>query len=331
MDRRDFVTLLGGAAAWPLTARAQRLAPVRRVGVLMNSAATETEYKTYLAAFVDGLRQLGWNEGQNLLVDVRWNEGDAAHARTPASELLRLSPDVILTGGTANLTALLLQGPAMPIVFTSVSDPVAQGFVSSLSHPGGNLTGFSAYEFSVGSKWLGLLKEVAPALTPAGIVINPEASPQSRFFIQAIEAAAPSLRVETISLPVRTAADIEPVLARFAQEPNGGLIVPTSAFMQARYPLIAELAGQYRLPSIAGVSGFAKEGGLMEYSNTIELIDAYQQAAFYVDRILKGAKPGDLPVQQRTKYTFVVNLKVAKLIGLTAPPTLLAIADEVIE
>jgi putative ABC transport system substrate-binding protein len=303
---------------------------VRRIGVLLGGTATNTEYQSYLAAFVDELRRLGWNEGQNVRSDVRWNANDAGLSKIYAAQLIGLMPDVILVSTTINLTVIQEATSTVPVVFVSVSDPVVQGFVRNLRQPGGNLTGFSAYEFSIGGKWLGLLKEVAPGLARVAIMFHPEEAPQTKFFVQAIETAAPSLGVQVITAPVRDIAEIEPTLARFASQPNGGLILPTSIFIQSRYSLIAEMAGRYRLPSIAAVSGFAKDGGLMDYGAQIDLAGQYRQAAVYVDRILKGAKPGDLPVQGRDKYTFVINIKTAKL-GLTVPPGLSAIADEVIE
>jgi putative tryptophan/tyrosine transport system substrate-binding protein len=332
MKRRDFITLLGGAAAgWPLAARAQQTSGVRRVGVLMNSVATETLYQSYLAAFVQGLRELGWTEGQNLRVDIRWNAGDVELARTYAAQLIGLMPDVILASSTTNLTVIRQATSTVPIVFMSVSDPVAQGIVPSLTHPGGNLTGFSSNEFSMGGKWLDLLKEAAPGLTRVAVMFNPDTSPQSKFYMQAIEAAASSLGVRAIAVPIRATADIESALESFSRQSNGGLILPTDTFTTLRQKLIIELAARNRLPSISAYEDFPKDGGLMYYGSSIYLIDQYRQAATYVDRILKGAKPADLPVQQKDKYTLAINLKTAKALGLTLSPRLLAIVDEVIE
>jgi putative tryptophan/tyrosine transport system substrate-binding protein len=274
---------------------------------------------------------LGWIEGRNLRVDVRWNAGDDGLARTYATQLIGLMPDVILASGAINLTVIRQASNTVPVVFVAVSDPVAQGFVASMSRPGGNLTGFSIYEFSIGGKWLYLLKEVAPSLARVAVMFNPDASPQSKFYMAAIEAAATSLGVQVVTEPVRTAADIEPALANFARVPNGGLILTTDSFTALRYSQIAELAGRYGLPSIGPVSDFAKNGGLMHYGADIDLPGQYRQAASYVDRILKGSKPGELPVQGPDKYTFVINLKTAKALGLTIPETLLATADEVIQ
>jgi putative ABC transport system substrate-binding protein len=335
-SRREFITLLGGAAAtpsvlWPRAARAQRSQTARRVGVLMNGAATEPGPQSYLAAFVQALRQLGWIEGQNLSLDVRWNAGDAALARIYAAQLIGLMPDAILASSTTNLRIIQQATSTVPVVFTQVSDPVAQGFVASLTRPGANLTGFSAYEFSIGNKWLDLLKEAAPGLARVGVMFNPDTSPQSKFFMQAVEAAAPSLRVQASAIPVRTVADIEQALERFASQPNGGLILPTDTFTRLHQKLIIELAGRHRLPTIASVRDYAQDGGLMTYGALSNLVVHFQQAAGYVDRILKGAKPADLPVQRADRYTFVLNLKTAKALGLTIPLPLLGLADEVIE
>jgi putative ABC transport system substrate-binding protein len=331
MGRREFIAGLGGAAAWPLAVRAQQGARVRRVGVLMNSVATDRQYQSYLAAFIDGLRQLGWTEGQNLRVDVRWNAGNAGLAQTYAAQLIGLMPDVILASSTTNLTVILQATSTVPVVFVQVSDPVAQGFVASMRQPGGNLTGFSIYEFSIGGKWLDLLKQVAPGVARVAVMFNPDTSPQSKFFMPAVEAAAQSLGVQVISAPVRAAADIEPALASFARQPNGGLILPSDTFTRLRFSLIADLAGRFRLPSISATANFAKAGGLMDYGVTINAVGQFRQAASYVDRIFKGEKPGDLPVQAPTKYTFVINMKTAKALGLTVPLPLLGLADEVIE
>ena len=330
--RREFITLLGGAAvAWPVAARAQQSERVRRVGVLMNAAATEADPQSYLAAFTQGLRQLGWVEGQNLRIDIRWSGGDSQLARIYAAQLIGLSPDVILAATTLNLEVLRQATSTVPVVFVQVSDPVAQGFIASLAKPGGNLTGFSGTEFSIGGKWLDLLKEVAPGLARAAVMFNPDTAPQAKFFLRSIEAAASSLRSELVVVTVRATADIEPALERFASTPSGGLIVTTDPFNYLRLPLIAELATRHRLPAISWDPVFPTSGGLMSYGATVNLPDQFRQAAAYVDRILKGSKPGDLPVQAPTKYKLVINLKTAKALGLDLPPTLLARADEVIE
>ena len=331
LKRRDFITLLGGAAAaWPVAARAQS-SPVRRIGVLMNGTATDTTLQSYLAAFAQGLRQLGWIEGQNLRIDTRWSAGDAALARIYAAQLIGLTPEVILASSTTNLMVIQQATSTVPVVFIQVSDPVAQGFVANVTRPGGNLTGFSQYEFSIGNKWLDLLKEIAPGLARVGVMFNPDTSPQSKFFMRSIEAAAPTLGVQASVIPVRGTADIEPAFERFAHAPNGGLILPTDSFTNLRIELIADLAARHRLPSISANDRFPKVGGLMYYGVQMNSLEQFQQAASYVDRILKGAKPGDLPIQRADKYTLVINLKVAKALGLTVPLPLVGLADEVIE
>ena len=332
IGRRELLAALGGAAVtWPLAAGAQQGERMRRVGVLMNSTATDATWQSYFAAFVQGLRQLGWIEGQNLRIDTRWSAGDATLARIYAAQLIGLTPDVILASSTTNLTVIQQATSTLPVVFIQVSDPVAQGFVANVTRPGGNLTGFSAYEFSIGNKWLDLLKEIAPGLARVGVMFNPDTSPQSKFFMRSIEAAAPSLGVQASAIPVRATADIEPAFKRFAHAPNGGLILPTDSFTNLRIELIADLTARHRLPSISAYDRFPKVGGLMYYGLEINSLDQFQQAAGYVDRILKGAKPGDLPIQRADKYKLVINLKVAKALGLTVPLPLVGLADEVIE
>jgi len=332
MRRRAFITLLGGAAAaWPLAARAQQAERMRRIGILMNGTATGEAAQSYVAALVQSLRQLGWIEGQNLHVDVRWNAGDAALSRIYAAQLIGLMPDVIVASSTTNLTAIREATNTVPVVFLQVSDPVAQGFVASIAKPGGNLTGFSIYEFSIGGKWLGLLKEVVPALARVGTMFNPDTSPQSKFFLRAIEAAAPSLGLEVVVVPVRAPADIESAFESFVRAPNGGLILTTDTFTNLHQQQIVDLASRHRLPTISANDRFPRDGGLMYYGASLDLLEKYRQAAVYVDRILKGAKAGDLPVEQANKYGLIINLKTAKALGLTVPQTLLALADEVIE
>jgi ABC-type uncharacterized transport system substrate-binding protein len=331
VKRRDFITLLGGAVAWPLVARAQQPERMRRIGVLMNSTATDAAWQSYVAGFVEALRQLGWSEGQNLRVDLRWNAGDAALARIYAAQLIGLMPDVILASSTTNLTIVQQATNTIPVIFVAVSDPVAQGFVANVTRPGGNLTGFGMFEFSVGGKWVDLLKEIAPRLARVGVMFNPDTSPQSKFFMRSIEAAAPSLGVQAMPIPVRATSDIETAIETFARVPNGGLILPTDSFIRLRQTLIVELAGRHRLPAVSADEDFAKNGGLMYYGATINLLDQFRQAAGYVDRILKGTKPGDLPVQRADKYTLAINLKTAKALGLTVPLPLIGLADEVIE
>jgi len=321
MKRREFITLLGGAAAWPLAVRAQQPAgQARRIGVLMNGTGTEARLQSYLAAFVQGLHQIGWNEGQNVWIDIRWNNGDAALARTHAAQLIGLMPDVILAVSATNLMVIQQATNTVPVVFVQVSDPVAQGFVASVAKPGGNLT-----------KWVDLLKAAAPALARVAVMFNPETSPQSKFFMRSVEAALPSLGVQAIAVPVRTTADVESAIQSFARQPNGGLILPTDAFIRLRGKLIADLAARHRMPAIAAYTEFAKDGGLMCYGAEINVTGQMRQAATYVDRILKGAKPADLLIQRADKYTLVINLKTAKALGLSLPLDLLGLADEVIE
>jgi putative tryptophan/tyrosine transport system substrate-binding protein len=324
MRRRQFIAGLAGAAAWPLAARAQQSERIRKVGVLLRGDLTLNQ--SYMTAFRQGLRQSGWIEGQNLRIDVRFNADDAALARTNAVELIGLTPDVILAGSTVNLIPVAQVTRTVPVVFVSVADPVAQGFVASVRHPGGNLTGFSLFEFSLGGKWLDLLKQVAPSLTRVAMIFNPDTAPYSKFFIEVIEAAAPSLGVQPIAFPVQASADIEAALASFARQPNGGLITWGTDL----FSFIVDLARRYRLPSISP-GPIVKDGGLMDYGPSIDLPSRFRQAATYVDRILKGEKPADLPIQAPTKYWLVINLKSAKALGLTIPETLLATADEVIQ
>jgi putative ABC transport system substrate-binding protein len=331
MKRREFITLVGSAAAaWPLAARAQS-ASLRRVGVLMNGAATDAVVQSYLAAFKQGLRELGWTEGKNIRIDVRWSAADPALARIYAAQLIGLMPDVILASTTLNLTVVQQATSTMPVVFVQVSDPVVQGFVPNVTRPAGNLTGFSIYEFSVGGKWLDLLKAIAPSLARVAVIFNPETAPQSKFFMRSIESAAPSLGVEATAMPVRATGDIEPAIESFARLGNGGVILPPDSFTSMRESLIVDLANRDRLPAISAVPEFAKAGALMSYSAAVNVTDQFRQAAHYADRILKGEKPGDLPVQAPSKYQFVINLKTARALSLTVPLPLLGLADEVIE
>jgi putative tryptophan/tyrosine transport system substrate-binding protein len=330
MRRREFITLLGGTvAAWPLAAHSQQPGSVRRVGVLMNSNETNPEFNAYLAAFVQGLRNLGWIDGQNLRLDLRWVGGDADRARISATELLRLSPDVILSSSTINLTALLRQAPTMPIVFVQVSDPVAQGFISNLARPEGNITGFSSYEFSIGGKWVDLLKQMAPSLVRVSLMFNPDTSPQSKFFLSSVEAVRSSLGVEVIAAPVHNTADIERAIETLSRQPNGGLILTTDSFLQLHSKLIVDQTARHRVPAIYNERNFTAIGGLMSYG--IDYDSIFRQAAIYIDRILKGVKPVGLPVQGPTKFTLIINVTAAKALGIEVPTSLLLRADEYIE
>ncbi|HWX83675.1 MAG TPA: ABC transporter substrate-binding protein [Xanthobacteraceae bacterium] len=332
MRRRDVIALVGSAAAtWPLTTRAQQPNAARRVGVLMNGTATDAVLQSYVDALVSGLDQLGWRGDRNLHVDLRWSGGDAELARIYAAQLIGLMPDVIVAVTTTNLIAVRQATSTIPVVFLSVSDPVEQGFVTNVAKPGGNLTGFSAFEFSIGGKWLELLKEIAPRLQRIGVMFNPDTSPQSKFFVRSVEAVAPSLGVETTVVQIRATADIEPAFETFARSPNSGLILTSDTFTAMRQNLIVDMASRYRLPAISSNARFAKDGGLMYYGVSVNVTEQFRQAAGYVDRILKGGRAGDLPVQQSDKYTLAINLKTAKALGLTVPLPLVGRADEVIE
>jgi putative ABC transport system substrate-binding protein len=330
MRRRDFLTLVGGAAAaWPLAARAQQSGPLRKVGMLMNGNDDDPEYKPLLAVFLQRLRGLGWVEGKNLQIDTRWSLGDPDHTRVSATELIRLAPDVIFSSSTANLTALLRQAPTMPVVFIQVSDPVAQGFVSNLAHPEGNITGVSAYEFSVGGKWADLLKQMVPGLAHISLIFNPDMAPQSKFFLSSVEAVAPVLGVDVAAVPVREGADYERAIEKVARQGNSGVVFPTDSFLRVNHKLAVEAAARHRVPAIFNDRFFVEAGGLMSYG--IEYEAVFRQAAAYVDRILKGAKPADLPVQSPSKFILVINVKTAKELGIDVPMALLLNADDYIE
>ena len=328
MKRRQFITILGGAAAWPLAARAQQSERMRRIGVLMNLAADDPEAQVRLAAFHQGLQELGWTVGRNLRIDTRWGAGDADRYRRYSTELVALAPDVILAASGAIVPWLLQATRSVPIVFAQVPDPVGAGFVESLAHPGGNITGFTNFEFSIGGKLLELLKEIAPRVTRAA-VLRDAADPAGVGQWGAIQTAAPSLGLELRVVDVRDAGEIERSITAFARGSNGGMIVTGSAPTAIHRDLIITLAARHRLPSVYAYRYHATSGGLISYGP--ETIDQYRRAAGYVDRIFRGEKPADLPVQAPTKYELVINLKTAKALGLDVPPTLLARADEVIE
>jgi putative ABC transport system substrate-binding protein len=329
MKRREFITLLGSAAAaWPLAARAQQSERVRRVGVLVPAAAGDPVFQARVGAFLQGLAVLGWSIGRNLRVDARWAITDAAEIRRNAAELVALAPDVILAHGTTTLGPLRQVSRTVPTVFTGVADPVGAGFVDSMARPGGNATGFIAYEFSISGKWLELLKEIAPGVTRAVILRDAEVgSGASQFAV--IQALAPSLRVEVKPVNVGNAAEIERAVAAFARAPNGGLITSGSSRLRSNRDLIVKLAARHKLPAVYYDRVFVDSGGLISYGP--DFVDQWRRAAGYVDRVLKGEKPADLPVQAPTKYELVINLKTAKAMGIELPPTLLARADEVIE
>lgn len=329
MRRRDFITLFGAAAAWPLVARAQSDGRVRRIGVLLSSSSTDPE-AAYVAAFEQVLRTLGWKIGQNLQIEYRWGEFDPARIGAYAAELVALSSEVIVAVPTVALNAVQKATRTIPIVFGGVSDPVAQGFVSSLARPGGNATGFAAQEFSIAGKWLDLLKQLTPALAHVGLLFNPTTSPQSRFVLDSIKSAASTLGVDEVTaLPVHQIADIEPVLAGLARRPNGGFIVGSDNFLKSNDETVAALAIRYRLPAVYGQQEFIKAGGLAGYY--VDTAEMFRGAAFYVDRILKVAKPGDLPVQLPSKYTLAINLKAVQALGIDLPMGLMLSANEVLE
>jgi ABC-type uncharacterized transport system substrate-binding protein len=329
VKRRDFITLLGGAAAaWPLVARAQQPERMRRVGVLMNLGSDDAEGQARNAAFLQGLQELGWTVGRNVRIEYRWGAGDAELFRRYASELVALAPDVILAAGGAVVPPLLQATRTVPIVFTGTPDPVGAGFVESLARPGGNITGFTPYEYGIGAKWLELLKQSAPGVTRVA-VLRDAAITAGIGMWGAIQSVAPSFGVELRPIDVRDAGEMERALAAFAGSPNGGLILTGSALAIVHRNLIIRLAARYKLPAVYLNRTFVLAGGLMSYGPDPH--DEYRRAASYVDRILKGEKPADLPVQAPTKYELVINLKTAKTLGLTLPDTLLARADEVIE
>jgi putative ABC transport system substrate-binding protein len=328
MRRREFMSLIGAAVAWPLAARAQQGERMRRIGVLVNLPADDPQAQARNAAFLQGLQQLGWTVGRNVMIDFRWGAGNADNTRKFAAELVALAPDVILAPGTSTLQPLQQATHVVPIVFVHVADPVGAGLVESLARPGGNATGFTNMEYGVSGKWPELLKQLAPRMTRAAVLRDPALSSGTAQFA-AIQAVAPSLGLEVHPIDVRNAGDIERGVAAVARSANGGLIVPAGAWAVRRRDLIIKLAGQHKLPAVYYDPYFVTAGGLISYGP--DLIDQYRQAAGYVDRILKGEKPADLPVQAPTKYELVINLKTAKALGLDVPPMLLARADEVIE
>jgi ABC-type uncharacterized transport system substrate-binding protein len=329
MKRRQFIALLGGAAAaWPLATRAQQGEPMRRIGVLMNLAADDPEAQARMTAFAQELGQLGWIAGRNVKIDSRWPAADNERVRRYAAELVALAPNVILAASSPTVGALQQATRTVPIVFVGVGDPVGGGFVESLARPGGNATGFMLFEYSISGKWLELLKEIAPGITRAAVVRDP-ALAVGAGQLGAIQSVAPSFGVELSPVGVRDADEIERAITAFARGPNGSLIVTGSPLARFHRALIIMLAARYRLPAVYSDRIFVNDGGLISYGP--DRVDQYRQAARYVDRILKGEKPADLPVQAPTKYELVINLKTAKALGLDVPPTLLARADEVIE
>jgi putative tryptophan/tyrosine transport system substrate-binding protein len=329
MRRREFISLLGCAAAvWPLAARAQQSDRMRRVGVLMYLAADDPDSPTRVAAFAKGLQELGWIDGRNIRIDYRWGGGDLDRVRRHAAELVALAPDVILVSSGSALAALQNATRSVPIVFVNVTDPVGGGYVASLARPGANITGFTLFEYGMSAKWLELLKQMAPAMTRAAVIRDPSITSGTGQFA-AIQAVAPSLGVELTPVDARDASGIEQTIGGFVRGSNCGLIVTASPSAFRRRELIAALAARHRLPAIYPIRVFVADGGLLSYGP--DEIAQHHRAAGYVDRILKGEKPADLPVQQPTRYELVINLKTAKALGITVPDTVLARADEVIE
>ena len=328
MNRRAFLGMLVGAAAWPLAARAQQPERMRRIGVLMPSASADSEYQARMAAFVQELQKLGWTDGRNARIDSRWGDGDAGLTRKYAAELVALGPDVVMAISSPAVASLLQVTRTIPIVFAAVADPVGGGYVESLAQPGGNVTGFTAFEYAIAAKWLELLKEIAPSVTRAAVLRDSAIAGGPGQF-GAIQSVAPSLGLELSPIDVRDAAEIERGVAAFARRSNGGLIITGSLLAGVHRERIITLAARHKLPAIYYERFFVTGGGLMSYGSNF--LDQCRRAAGYVDRILRGEKPADLPVQAPTKYELVINLKTAKALGIEVPPTLLARADEVIE
>jgi putative ABC transport system substrate-binding protein len=329
MRRRDFVTLIGGAATWPLAARAQQPDRMRLVGVLMGYAENDPAAQSYVTTFRGALAKLGWTEGSNLRIELRWGAGDADKVRTFAKELVDLRPDVILSQTTVVTDVLARETKTIPIVFVTVGDSVASGFTTSFARPSGNITGFTAFEPTLGGKWVELLKEIAPRTVRVALLSNQATGAPLQFFMPSIQAAASSFAVQVSTAPVHARDEIEGVIATQARNQGSGLIVMPSAFNVTNRDLIIALAARYGVPAIYFSRFFAKSGGLINYSP--DYAEQFRQAPEYIDRILKGAKPADLPVQQPTRYELIINLKAAKALGLDVPLHLQQIADEVIE
>jgi putative ABC transport system substrate-binding protein len=328
IKRRELITLLGGAASWPLAVRAQQLEQMRRIGVLMSTGAVDPEGQSRLAAFLQGLQEFNWAVGRNVQIDIRWTASNADITRKHAAELVALAPDVILATGGSVVGPLLKETGTVPIVFTLTPDPVGAGFVNTLARPGGNVTGFTSTEYGMSGKWLQLLKEIAPHVTRAAVLLDPaEAQGIGQFAV--MQSVGPSLGIELSSVSVRDAPEIERAVTAFAHSSNCGMIVPGSGLALLHRQLIIGLAARHQLPAVYFLRLFVKGGGLISYG--ADSLDPHRRAAGYVDRILKGEKPADLPVQNPTKYELVINLNTAKTLGLDVPPTLLARADEVIE
>ena len=328
MRRRQFLSLIGGTTMWPIAARAQQTDHVRRIGVLMVNAESSEDGRSRVAAFEQSLEKLGWTVGRNLRIDYRWDAVDADKVAVGSSELLALKPDLVLASTSGAVSNLLRMSHTVPILFVLVTDPVEQGFVQSLGHPGGNVTGFTNAEVSVGSKLLDLLREIAPDVKHIAVMFNPD-NPGPRRFMRSAQAAASTLGIEVAVAPVHGSTDIEAAMTTLGREPGSGLILPPDGFILGYRQLIVDQAARQRLPAIYTIRDFVVAGGLAYYG--IDTIEEFRQAAVYTDRIFRGEKPADLPVQAPTKYETVINLKTAKALGLTVPLSLLARADEVIE
>jgi ABC-type uncharacterized transport system substrate-binding protein len=329
MNRREFIAMVGAAAAWPLAARAQQGTQKRRIGVLLGRGENDPEGRRYAAAFERGLAELGLSAGRNVEIDYRWQTDDAAKRLMIAKELVAANPDVLVANSTPYLTAAREATRTIPIVFVAIADPVAQGFVGSLARPGGTITGFGVEEPAMGAKWAELLREIAPRVGPISVIFNPDSAPFARMFLPAIEDVRPAGPGRITVSPVHNESETEQAVAAAAGRPASGLIFLPDSFLSSRREFVVGVAARHRLPAIYYVSTFAQSGGLITYG--IDRADLFYRAAGYVDRILKGAKPADLPVQMPTKFELVINLKTARALGLDVPPTLLARADEVIE
>jgi putative tryptophan/tyrosine transport system substrate-binding protein len=329
VKRRDLITLLGGAAAWPLAARAQQPYRMRRLGVLLGFAESNREAQSWVAALREGLAKLGWTEGRNIEIDTRWAGADVESMKRFAKELVALQPDLMVTGTTPAAAAMLEQTRTIPVVFVMVADPVGSGFVASLPRPGGNATGFTPIVDSLGGKWVELLKEIAPRVARVTLLFNPPTATFVARYLSSFKAAAASFAMDPIVAPVNDMAELQSHVMTQAREPNGGLVVIPDAFTQDHRAEITALAARYRLPAVYWSRSFTEVGGLISYGPY--LVDEYRRAASYVDRILKGEKPSDLPVQAPVKFELIVNLKTANALGLDVPAMLLARVDEVIE
>src|SRR5262249_53509428 len=329
VKRRSFITLLGGvAAAWPLAARARQGDRVRRIGLLMG-VADDREGQARVTVLKQGLQELGWADGRNIQIETRFGGADTGRIRAHTAELVALAPDVIVGQATPVLRALRQATSSIPVVFVGVNDPVEQGFVSSLAHPGGNISGFSFIDFQMVGKWLEMLKEAAPGVARAALMFSPDTPPHYYVYLRSFEAEPRSIAVEVTAAPVRNTAEIEEAIAKLGREPGGGLIVAPDAFTVLHHQLLIRLAQQHRVPAVYGFRAYVALGALMSYGP--DPSDLFRRSASYVDRILKGAKPADLPIQQPTKFELAINLETAKALGLQIPDRLLALADEVIE